>query len=301
MTLALGTHAAATATDNRDALARDDKVEKRALLGLSAPAIAVVLVICLIPTLWLFYLSFINADGFTGEHYRRMIDSPSYGRIFYQTFEISVVVTLVAAVFGYPTAYLISQLPPRWSQVCLGMVLIPFWTSLLVRTYAWLVILQRKGIVNEWLMSMGIISEPLQLMHNYTGTVIGMVHIMMPFLILPSYAALKAIDRNLMLAAANLGASPVRAFWSVFFPLSLPGLIAGALLVFILCLGFYVTPALLGGGRVMLVSMKIQQNAAIYFDWGAASALGVVLLVATILIFVVLNRALAIERVLGAR
>ena len=128
-----------------------------------------------------------------------------------------------------------------------------------------------------------------------------MLHIMLPFLILPTYGALLLIDRSYMRAASSLGASPARAFATVYFPLSLPGLIAGSLLVFILCLGFYVTPALLGGGRVMMVSMKIQQNAALYFDWGAASALGIALLVATLAVFVVLNRALSIERVLGAR
>jgi putative spermidine/putrescine transport system permease protein/spermidine/putrescine transport system permease protein len=178
-------------------------------------------------------------------------------------------------------------------------VLIPFWTSLLVRTYAWLVLLQRRGLINETLQDWGLIDAPLRLVHNYTGTVIGMLHIMLPFMILPLYAALRAVDANYMRAASNLGASPVRAFWTVFFPLSLPGVIAGSLLVFILSLGFYVTPALLGGGRVMMVSMKIQQNAGLYFDWGAASALGVVLLAITFVIFWVLGRFMRIERLFG--
>jgi putative spermidine/putrescine transport system permease protein/spermidine/putrescine transport system permease protein len=178
-------------------------------------------------------------------------------------------------------------------------VLIPFWTSLLVRTYAWLVLLQRRGLINETLQDWGLIDAPLRLVQNYTGTVIGMLHIMLPFMILPLYAALRAVDANYMRAASNLGASPVRAFWTVFFPLSLPGVIAGSLLVFILSLGFYVTPALLGGGRVMMVSMKIQQNAGLYFDWGAASALGVVLLAITFVIFWVLGRFMRIERLFG--
>ncbi len=280
---------------------RDARLERLRLMSLSFPALLLVALVCLGPTLWLLYLSFVQGDSFTLAHYQRMIENASYGRIFYQTFEISAVVTTLAVLLGYPVAYLIAQLPPVWSRLCLALVLIPFWTSLLVRTYAWLVILQRRGLLNDWLIGAGIVDEPLQLMHNYTGTVIGMLHIMLPFLILPTYGALVAIDKSYMKAAANLGASPTRAFWTVFFPLSLPGVIAGALLVFILCLGFYVTPALLGGGRVMMVSMKIQQNAALYFDWGAASALGGALLFATVLIFVVLNRALAIERVVGAR
>lgn len=284
-----------------EAAANDARLERLRLMSLSFPALALVTLVCLGPTVWLLYLSFVEGDAYSLAHWRRMIDNASYLRIFYQTFEISAVVTVLAALLGYPVAYLIAQLPRFWSRLCLALVLIPFWTSLLVRTYAWLVILQRRGVLNEWLTDLGVIAEPLQLMHNYTGTVIGMLHIMLPFLILPTYGALLSIDRAYMRAAANLGASPTRAFWTVFFPLSLPGLIAGSLLVFILCLGFYVTPALLGGGRVMTVSMKIQQNAGLYFDWGAASAMGGALLLATFVIFLVLNRALAIEKVVGAR
>ena len=194
-----------------------------------------------------------------------------------------------------------SQLPRHAANLCLVLVFIPFWTSLLVRTYAWLVLLQRKGLINSWLLDLGLIDAPIRLVHNYTGTVIGMLHIMLPFLILPTYNALKSIDRTYLLAAANLGATPARAFWTVFFPLSMPGVIAGSLLVFILCLGFYVTPALLGGGKVTMVSMQIQQNAALYFDWGAASALGVVLLAATILLFLVVARSLSLEKLMGGR
>lgn len=292
---------AMAAGDNAAALESDERRERTRILGLTLPAIMIIGVIAFLPTAWLFWLSFVGKDGLTLAHYARMLDSPAYGRIFHQTFEISAVVTGLAILLGYPLAYLISQLPQRWANLCLIGVLLPFWTSLLVRTYAWLVLLQRRGLLNDWLQSLGIIEQPLQLVHNYTGTVIGMLHIMLPFLILPTYAALKNIDHDLMKAAASLGAAPTRAFWTVFFPLSLPGLIAGTLLVFILCLGFYVTPALLGGGRVILVSMKIQENAGIYFDWGAASSLGVVLLVATLAIFWALNRALSVEKVLGGR
>jgi putative spermidine/putrescine transport system permease protein/spermidine/putrescine transport system permease protein len=178
-------------------------------------------------------------------------------------------------------------------------VLLPFWTSLLVRTYAWLVLLQKRGLVNEWAMSLGLWDEPIKIVHNMTGTLIGMVHIMLPFLILPVYGAMRAIDRDLMKAASNLGASPRRAFWTVFFPLTLPGLFAGALMVFILCLGFFVTPAVLGGGKVIMVSMKIVSNIELFVNWGAASALGVVLLVATVAILWVASRFLNLERMTG--
>ena len=287
--------------DNALELEADARRERQRILGLSAPAAMIITVIVFLPTLWLFGLSFVEGEVASLAHYQRMIDSPAYFKIFRQTFEISIVVTVLALVLGYPLAYLMSQLPRRAANLCLVLVFIPFWTSLLVRTYAWLVLLQRKGLINAWLLDLGIVDAPIRLVHNYTGTVIGMLHIMLPFMVLPTYNALKNIDRTYLLAAANLGATPVRAFWTIFFPLSLPGVIAGSLLVFILCLGFYVTPALLGGGKVTMVSMQIFQNAALYFDWGAASALGVVLLAVTVVLFVVIGRALPIERLMGGR
>jgi len=285
-------------TDNAAGLRADEVRERYTLLGLSVPALFLVGLIVFIPVGWLFWLSVIDGGELSLAHYRRIADATHF-RIFYATFEISILVTVLALLLGYPLAYLMSQLSPRWAGICMIFVLIPFWTSLLVRTYAWLVLLQRRGLINETLQDWGLIDAPLRLVHNYTGTVIGMLHIMLPFMILPLYAALRAVDANYMRAASNLGASPVRAFWTVFFPLSLPGVVAGSLLVFILSLGFYVTPALLGGGRVMMVSMKIQQNAGLYFDWGAASALGVVLLAITFAIFWVLGRFMRIERLFG--
>jgi putative spermidine/putrescine transport system permease protein/spermidine/putrescine transport system permease protein len=181
------------------------------------------------------------------------------------------------------------------------LVLFPVWTSILVRCYAWLVLLQRRGVVNTWLQDMGLIDAPLRLMHNFTGTAIGMVHIMLPFMVLPLYATMRSINRDYMRAAANLGASPVKAFWQVFVPLSLPGLFAGIIIVFVLCLGFYVTPALLGGGRVMMWSMQIERNVTYHSDWGAASALGVVLLVMTFAILWGVGRLIGFDRIVGGR
>ena len=168
-----------------------------------------------------------------------------------------------------------------------------------MRTYAWLVLLQKQGLINKWAISLGLWDEPLKIVHNMTGTLIGMVHIMLPFLILPVYGAMKAIDRDYLKAAANLGASPRMAFWTVFFPLTTPGLFAGALMVFILCLGFFVTPAVLGGGKVIMVSMQIVSNIELFVNWGAASALGVVLLVLTVAILWVASRFLNLDRMTG--
>ena len=285
---------------NAAGLRRDERLERLKLFGLSSPALLLVLVILVIPVGWLFYVSFIGADGtFSMENYERMIKRKSYARIFRTTFEVSLLTTALCILIGYPLAYFMSQLPTRIANLCLITVLLPFWTSLLVRTYAWLVLLQKNGLVNNWAINIGLWEEPIKIVHNLNGTLIGMVHIMLPFLILPTYGAMRAIDRDYLKAASNLGASPRRAFWTVFFPLSTPGLFAGALMVFVLCLGFFVTPAVLGGGKVIMVSMKIVSNIELFVNWGAASALGVVLLVLTVIVLWVASRFLRLDQMTG--
>ena len=263
----------------------DARREQGILAGLTSPSFIILGLLLFIPVGWLFWLSLFTQGVFTFENYVRMAVEPAYLSIFMTTFKLSVLVTVLAVLLGYPVAYMIAMLPPRAASVCLTLVLVPFWTALLVRTYAWLVLLQRRGVVNSLLMDAGMIDAPLQLVHNFTGTVIGMLHIMIPFLVLPLYANMRAISRDYTRAAASLGASPVSAFWRVYLPLSVPGLAAGTVMVFVICLGFYITPQFLGGGRVTTISMKIQQNVATYFDWGAASSLGVVLFVVTLLVF----------------
>ena len=285
---------------NAAALRRDSLSERLTLASLAAPALLLVLVTMIAPVAWLFALSFLGDDGALSlEHYRRMLEQPSYGRTFVTTFKVSLLTTGLCILAGYPLAYVLSQLPRRAANLCLIAVLLPFWTSLLVRTYAWLVLLQRKGLINNWGIQLGWWDEPLALVHNLTGTLIGMVHIMLPFLVLPLLNAMRTIDKDYLLAAANLGASPIRAFWSVFFPLSIPGLLAGTLIVFILCLGFYVTPAVLGGGKVIMVSNHIANDIELFFNWGAASALGVVLLVLTLAFLWFSTKVLKLEQVLG--
>jgi putative spermidine/putrescine transport system permease protein/spermidine/putrescine transport system permease protein len=266
-------------------LKEDERRERLAIAGLSLPALLLVVVCLIIPVGSLLALSFIGAQGnLSLENYQRLIDNKAYLAIFLTTFEISAVITLICVLLGYPLAYFITLLPPRAVGFAMLAIILPFWTSLLVRTYAWMVLLQKQGLVNSALLKLGVIDEPIALLHNYAGTVIGMSHIMLPFLVLPLYGAMKAIDRDLIRAAANLGAGPIVRFWTVSFPLSLPGLGAGALIVFVLSLGFYVTPALLGGGKVTMVAMRIQKSVALYPNWGAASALAVVLLVVTALV-----------------
>lgn len=285
---------------NETGLRQDERLERLKLFGLSSPALLSILVILVLPVGWLFYVSFVGANGeFSLENYERMINRKSYARIFMTTFQISFLTTGLCILIGYPLAYFLSQLPPRLANLGLITVLLPFWTSLLVRTYAWLVLLQKRGLVNEWAISLGLWEEPIKIVHNMTGTLIGMVHIMLPFLILPVYGAMRSIDLDLMKAASNLGANPRRAFWNVFFPLTMPGLMAGSLMVFILCLGFFVTPAVLGGGKVIMVSMQIVSNIELFVNWGAASALGVVLLVLTVAILWIASRFLNLEQMTG--
>jgi len=252
--------------------------------SLTLPALLLVTCVLLIPFAWLAWLSLFDAAGeLSTRNYARLL-RPAYIASFFTTFKVAGMVTAICILLGYPVAYLLSQLCARAAQILIVFILLPFWTSVLVRTYAWLVLLQRQGLVNDWLLAAGIIDTPLTLVHNLTGTVIGMVHVMLPFLILPLYAAMKAIDPLLLRAAANCGASPSQAFRQVFLPLSMPGLAAGIALTFVLCLGFYLTPALLGGGRVAMWSTQIADAVAKFSNWGAASALSVALLVVTALV-----------------
>ena len=284
---------------NEEPLRLQETKEQWMLLGLATPALLTIVAIILIPVGWLFYLSFVGSDGqWSLEHYQKMVQYKSYARVFMTTFQVSLLTTLICILIGYPLAYFLAMLPQRLAGIFMLAVLLPFWTSLLVRTYAWLVLLQRKGILNDFAIGLGLWETPVKLVHNMTGTLIGMAHIMLPFLVLPLYGAMRKIERDMMHAAANLGASPVHAFWKVFFPLSLSGLVAGSLIVFVLCLGFYVTPAVLGGGRVVMVATQITAILENQFDWGAASALGVVLLVATLLILYFASRLLKLNAVL---
>lgn len=267
---------------NRDALVREKRAEARTMSWLTMPALLIVGLLMIVPIVWLLSMSFVDQQGRFGfENYALFFSEAVYRQMFVNTFIIAFIVTAICLLLGYPVAYLLATLPPPWSGILMLAVLVPFWTSGLVRTFSWLIILQRNGLVNSALVWAGIIDRPIALVHNMTGTIIGMVHIMVPFLILPLYASMKAIDGNLMRAAANLGSAPSHAFWRVFLPLSMPGLVAGTIMVFVMCLGFYITPALLGGGKVKMIAQRIEESLALYPTWGPASALAVLLLVMT--------------------
>ena len=288
---------AAQTLQNKSTLKSEEYRERLMLFGLSMPALLGILVVVFLPIFWLSSLSFYNAAGaFSMENYVRIFESDLYRRTFVVTFQISVSVTVICVLLGYPLCYWLTKMTDRTAAILMVFVLVPFWTSVLVRTYAWLVLLQRNGIINSTLMSLDVIEEPLQLAHNLTGSIIGMVHIMLPFLILPLYATMRSIDTDLVRAAVGLGSSPRKAFWHVFFPMSLPGLSAGIVLVFILSLGFYVTPALLGGGRVQMLAQRIESTITIYSNWGASSALGVVLLLMALVMIWLMNRVFGLDK-----
>ena len=288
---------AAQTLQNKSTLKSEEYRERLMLFGLSMPALLGILVVVFLPIFWLSSLSFYNAAGaFSMENYVRIFESDLYRRTFVVTFQISVSVTVICVLLGYPLCYWLTKMTDRTAAILMVFVLVPFWTSVLVRTYAWLVLLQRNGIINSTLMSLDVIEEPLQLAHNLTGSIIGMVHIMLPFLILPLYATMRSIDTDLVRAAVGLGSSPRKALWHVFFPMSLPGLSAGIVLVFILSLGFYVTPALLGGGRVQMLGQRIESTITIYSNWGASSALGVVLLLMALVMIWLMNRVFGLDK-----
>jgi putative spermidine/putrescine transport system permease protein len=273
----------------RDPSLRYHRRELGLMLLLASPALAVILALVVLPVGWLMGQSFYDG-GFTLEHYRRIFSEDIYWRSFAQTFRISILVTAFTLALGYPVAYAAATARRPWDLLILAFVVLPFWTSVLVRAYAWLVLLQRTGVINSALDRLGLIGEPLALVHNELGTVVATVHILLPFMVIPLYSVMQKIPHDLMQAGASLGGSPAYLFCRIFLPLSLPGVIAGATLVFVLCLGFYITPELLGGGKVTMVSLVVSRNVELYNQWGAASAVGVVLLVCVFAIFVVVGR-----------
>ncbi|MGQ9365002.1 ABC transporter permease [Azospirillum sp. ST 5-10] len=213
-----------------------------------------------------------------------------YRDVFARTFGIGLGVTALCLLLGFPVAYLLATLPARTSNLLMIFVLLPFWTSLLVRTCAWIVLLQGQGVVNDALRWAGLIDEPLRLIYNRTGVLIAMTHVLLPFMILPLYSVMKAIPPAYLRAAASLGAPPAVAFVRVYLPQTVPGIGAGCLLVFILAIGYYITPALVGGAGDQMISYFIAFYTTDTVNWGLASALGAVLLLATLLLAVVYGR-----------
>ena len=259
-------------------------------LALTLPALLLLLALFVLPLGRLFALSF---AGGSLEWYAKALTGGLYTTILLRTFEIAAIVTLCCLVIGYPVAFLLATTTPTWRAIGFAFVMLPLWTSVLVRTYAWMVLLGRNGIINRLLIDSGLTEQPLAMLNSKMAVVLGMVHVMLPFMILPIYSAVTRIDPDLPKAARGLGASTLRVATSIYLPLTLRGIVAGVTLVFVVSLGFYITPALLGGGKVLMFAMVIEQQVREFLAWNFAGALSVILLAVTLLAFWLLNQGVA--------
>jgi putative spermidine/putrescine transport system permease protein len=222
-----------------------------------------------------------------------------YLTLFWRTLVMSLMITLSCLLLGYPIGYLLSHLPARSANLLMILVLLPFWTSLLVRTSAWKVLLQQQGVINDFLVWINLIDDAgrLVMINNQTGTIIAMTHILLPFMILPLYSVMQTISPSYVRAAKSLGASDWTAFWRVYFPQTVPGIGAGAILVFILAIGYYITPELVGGTSGIFISNRIAFHISTSLNWGLAAALGTILLLLVLALFYVYDRIVGIDNV----
>ena len=267
---------------------------------LALPAVVFLVAVFLIPLLAMTLRSVNDPPGAGLSNYQQFFTQGAYVRVLTNTFWIALLATVSCLVIGYPFAYLMTIVSGRVAGLLLIAVLLPFWSSLLVRTFAWQVLLRDTGVINRILLDLGVISEPLTLIRTTLGVILGMSHILQPFMVLPIYAVMRRIDPEFSRAAANLGASPATAFLRIFVPLSLPGVLAGCLLVFVLALGFYITPALLGGLKDQMISQLIVQQIQQRLDWGFGTAMGVLLVAITLAFLFAASRAVRLQDVFGS-
>ncbi|MAD84428.1 MAG: ABC transporter permease [Deltaproteobacteria bacterium] len=220
-----------------------------------------------------------------------------YLKLFFRTIVLSSLITFLTFVIGFPLSYMLSQVSTRISNILIIFVLLPFWTSLLVRTTSWIALLQQEGVINDFLILVGFINEEgrLAMIHNATGTVVAMTHILLPFMILPLFSVMKTIPKSYVRAAVSLGAHPWKAFWKVYFPNTGPGIGAGSILVFILAIGYYITPALVGGSSGTFISNRIAYHISNSLNWGLGAALGVILLGIVLALFMLYDRIVGID------
>ena len=269
-------------------------------LGFVMPALLLVGLLYLLPLAWLAYASIGGPAEFTWKWYQQIATSASIHNMLWTTARIVAVTSLVALVLGYVVAFAMVHMSERARFNLTLCVLVPFWLSVLVRAFAWLILLRNNGLVNETLLELQLIDEPLELVRNELGVMIGMVHYLIPYAVFPLYGAMKGIDQSLLMAARSAGATPWRTFRDVFLPLTLPAVLGAGLLVFVFGLGFFVTPAILGGGRIVMISEYASLTVLQSARWGLAGALSVVLLVATVVLIWLVGRAVNLRRVLGA-
>lgn len=257
-----------------------------------APALILLFAVFLLPIGW-FLVGSLAELGTLAEIWEEAQDvlfSGTVARVLLNTNGIGAVVTLLVLVIGYPVSYALSRARGLAFTAILLCIVLPYFTSTIVRTYAWMVLLGRTGLINQMLLGLGLIEAPLELMYNRTGVIIGMTYVLLPYMVLTLYAAMKAVDPRLLQAAEGMGASPATVFFRVFMPLTLHGVIAGVLITFILAIGFFVTPALMGGPGDMMIAMLIEREVELTHNWASAAMMTIVLLAVTLILYGVYSR-----------
>jgi putative spermidine/putrescine transport system permease protein len=258
------------------------------------PVLALLVLFFLVPLAGLLLRSVSDPDWGL-QNYRELVGTVTYARVMGNTFLVASVVTLITVLVGFPVAWLLAIIPSRAARLLMNILLLSMWTNLLVRTYAWMVLLQQTGFINKMLMASGLIDAPLVMVNNLVGVTIGMTYIMVPFLVMPLHATMKSIDPSILRAAAICGASQWQAFCRVLLPLAAPGLASGALMVFVMSLGYFVTPALLGGTANMMLAELIAQLVQSLLNWGLAGAVALMLMVVTLGLYALQLRLLSAQ------
>ena len=269
-------------------------------LLLILPLLALLAFLYVWPMVQVFWIS-VSDPELGLQNYAKLIENRGIHKMLLTTFKICIVTTALALFFGYVVSYAMVHVSDRHSTWMLLFILVPFWVSVLARAFSWLMLLHDNGIVNDLLRAWGITDEPVHLVRNQIGVFIGMVHYMIPYAVLPLYASMRAIDQRCVTAARGLGAGPFEAFWRVFLPLSLPGLIGAGVLVFILTLGFFVTPAILGGGKTMMIAEYVSVQILQTIRWGIGAMLAVTLLMIVLALLAVMSRIVDLRTLFGAK
>lgn len=259
-------------------------IGKHGLKLLLTISVTFLLVFMILPILDMFTKSVVDDNGFTWSYFKEFFSKSLYAKILLNTIHLSLFIGLVTIVLGYPVAYLMNRVGPVLRCIIMGCVQIPFWTSLLVRTYSWIAILQNQGVVNVVLQKLGIIKQPIQLLYNDAGVIIVMTYIMLPYMIFSISSVMGQIDKNVIIASRSLGAGKTMTFFRIFLPLSLPGIMSGFFIVFLNTMGYYIVPALVGGQKSQMFSQTIQNELSGVLNWNFASAISIILVMVTMMI-----------------
>ena len=266
---------------------------------MAAPLVLLFVTLLVYPVGQLLLLSVYSDGAFTLAKYRQLFESSVYVNVMLITLKISLWTTLLSVVAGYPVAYLVASLRADRKARWLFWVLLAFWTSFLVRAFAWIVILGRNGVVNQLLTALGLQDTPTNLLYSLGAVLVGMVHALMPLAVMTMLAVMENIDRNLPRAALTLGARPGTAFWRIYFPLSMPGVAAGAIMVFVTAIGFFIFPQLLGGRKEIMITQLIIEQVQQLMNWGFAGSISVLMLVVVLAVFALYDRLLGLSTMTG--